>query len=311
MTGEVMVSGLAYNCDNRCNIARQVVFCTPHQRWVLFSLLHMFTYILSVFDCGIDDISTPENWALFYNTTTFGSVVTFECFDNFALLGESERTCQLTGWSNSNPTCGKEWMYMCIYIYSYIILLYVAFKMFWNRLIYMVTYYVVKRGLICERGMPWWRGIDITSHSHLNLLNIIYCKFFICNRRANWALTLEFDGKLCIAVHCMYVIYLFTNVHRSKMWTFIHLKSNRLTLIGNSFLGDSHGTKIKWSSHRRERSRKMLRNVNWRHMQVRMGCVVSWKRYSIFILTLQLNLSKSSSIGSDINYWSWLFRYYY
>ena len=96
----------------------------------------MLTYILSVFDCGLDDILTLEDGTLFYNITTFGSVATFECFDNFAFLGESERTCQLTGWSNSNPTCGKEWMYMCIYIYSYTINNFVvcAFKMFWNSL---------------------------------------------------------------------------------------------------------------------------------------------------------------------------------
>ena len=71
----------------------------------------MFTYILSVFDCGLDGIFTPEDGALSYNTTTFGSVATFECFDNFSLLGKSERSCQRTGWSNSNPTCGKERMY--------------------------------------------------------------------------------------------------------------------------------------------------------------------------------------------------------
>ena len=144
---------LCYKYNYSSSIARQVAFFTPTRKMSsLFSPAHV-NIILSVFDCGLDDISNPEDGSLFYNTTTLGSVVMFECFGNFALLGESETTCQRTGWSNSNPTCGKEWIYVCINSCTLILLIIlkcVAFKMFSYRLIYVLTCSVVQYGLISE-----------------------------------------------------------------------------------------------------------------------------------------------------------------
>ncbi len=141
------------------------------------------SHILAVFDCGLDGISTPEEGARTYKTTTFGSVVTFECFDNFALFGESERTCQLTGWSNSNPTCGKEWM---------------------------------KCGSICERSMPLLRGekglasLCTVTWSWLNMYYIctvhwsIWVRALLPHREVWWktlhCLTLHMYWCICMCM---------------------------------------------------------------------------------------------------------------
>ena len=39
-------------------------------------------------------------------TTLLNTIATFKCNDGFELVGEPTRTCELSGWSGSNPTCG-------------------------------------------------------------------------------------------------------------------------------------------------------------------------------------------------------------
>ena len=51
-------------------------------------------------------VESPENGDVNFNTTTFGSVVTYSCAENFVLVGDEERLCKLEGWTGSNPTCG-------------------------------------------------------------------------------------------------------------------------------------------------------------------------------------------------------------
>ena len=59
-----------------------------------------------MFDCGSADIIRPDNGTVVLNQTTLGSVATFACNAGFALIGDATRTCELTGWSGSNPSCG-------------------------------------------------------------------------------------------------------------------------------------------------------------------------------------------------------------
>ena len=41
-----------------------------------------------------------------YNTTSSGSVVTYQCDEGYSLSGESQQTCQSNGaWSGSIPVC--------------------------------------------------------------------------------------------------------------------------------------------------------------------------------------------------------------
>ena len=59
-----------------------------------------------MFDCVQDPIETLTNGNFLLNRTTFGSEVSFICEINHALIGNATRTCGITGWSGSNPSCG-------------------------------------------------------------------------------------------------------------------------------------------------------------------------------------------------------------
>ena len=65
-----------------------MVFCTPAPKMSYLSLLHMFTYMLSVFDCGLDGIFTPEDGSFYHYTTNFAlwlllcALITLYCLEN-------------------------------------------------------------------------------------------------------------------------------------------------------------------------------------------------------------------------------------
>ena len=57
-------------------------------------------------DCG--DLTDPLNGQVALNSTTFQSVVAYECDSGFNLEGGMERTCQASGeWSGTAPTCNR------------------------------------------------------------------------------------------------------------------------------------------------------------------------------------------------------------
>ena len=72
-----------------------------------FLQLHLQCALFEVFECDRADIISPDNGAVSVNGSTLGSVATFTCNDSYTLIGDATRTCQLTGWSGSNPSCGK------------------------------------------------------------------------------------------------------------------------------------------------------------------------------------------------------------
>ena len=59
-------------------------------------------------DCG--RLSSPENGAVTFRSTTFGSRADYSCNDGFLLLGLSSRMCMENGsWSGEAPVCeGKQ-----------------------------------------------------------------------------------------------------------------------------------------------------------------------------------------------------------
>lgn len=62
-----------------------------------------------MYDCGPDEISRPENGDVNLDAgTMFRAVVTFSCDQNYTLVGNKFRTCEIDGWSGSNPTCNGE-----------------------------------------------------------------------------------------------------------------------------------------------------------------------------------------------------------
>ena len=54
-------------------------------------------------------LTDPLNGSVFFTTTTFNSVATYECDDGFILSGSEQRTCLETGqWSGEDPTCVRK-----------------------------------------------------------------------------------------------------------------------------------------------------------------------------------------------------------
>ena len=68
--------------------------------------LKCLNFQLAVFNCGREDIPNPENGQVTADATTLGSVATFTCNTNFTLVGDEMRTCESSGWSGRNPSCG-------------------------------------------------------------------------------------------------------------------------------------------------------------------------------------------------------------
>eukprot|EP00118_Oscarella_pearsei_P022336 m.256250 g.256250 ORF g.256250 m.256250 type:complete len:136 (+) comp40400_c1_seq63:416-823(+) len=56
---------------------------------------------------GCPRLPVPENAFLTTNVTSFAlqSTVTYECGPDFALVGESQRTCCTFGWTGTAPEC--------------------------------------------------------------------------------------------------------------------------------------------------------------------------------------------------------------
>ena len=87
-----------------CGMCQQKHSCSNN-----YNLLYIYS---SAFDCGSTDIVQPANGSVVLDQTTLGSVANFSCDAGFALIGDATRTCQLTGWSGSNPSCGM-WCLLC------------------------------------------------------------------------------------------------------------------------------------------------------------------------------------------------------
>ena len=76
---------------------------------LIFYKLFVNIYInlcFAVFDCGSTDIVAPDNGNINYKATILGSIAEFSCESGFTLVGNMTRTCELTGWSGNNPSCG-------------------------------------------------------------------------------------------------------------------------------------------------------------------------------------------------------------
>ena len=58
-------------------------------------------------DCG--DPGEPDNGAAIFDGTLVGDVVDYECDFGFQLVGDSRRTCQLSGmWNGTVPQCERK-----------------------------------------------------------------------------------------------------------------------------------------------------------------------------------------------------------
>lgn len=41
--------------------------------------------------------------------TTYGATATYTCHENYTLIGNENRTCQIDGWTGKEPQCLIDW----------------------------------------------------------------------------------------------------------------------------------------------------------------------------------------------------------
>lgn len=60
-------------------------------------------------DCG--DLPDLEHGAilLLEHRTSFGAKATYTCHENYTLIGNENRTCEMNGWSGKQPQCLVDW----------------------------------------------------------------------------------------------------------------------------------------------------------------------------------------------------------
>ncbi|UYV72656.1 hypothetical protein LAZ67_10000230 [Cordylochernes scorpioides] len=64
----------------------------------------------AVVDCGNPTV-IANGRGFMANGTTYQSVVTYQCLPDFQLIGDSIRTCLITGkWSGLEPKCTGAWI---------------------------------------------------------------------------------------------------------------------------------------------------------------------------------------------------------
>ena len=95
-----------YVCKS-CNSSTLYVHNAHAPIVIAFSTASLDNRPIIVIDCGRSDIPRPGNGSVMANQTTLGSIATFTCDASFILVGDEMRTCESTGWSGNNPTCGK------------------------------------------------------------------------------------------------------------------------------------------------------------------------------------------------------------
>lgn len=60
-------------------------------------------------DCG--DLPPFEHGAINFSEkrTTYGVQATYTCHENYTLIGNENRTCQIDGWTGKQPQCLVDW----------------------------------------------------------------------------------------------------------------------------------------------------------------------------------------------------------
>lgn len=63
-------------------------------------------FVCLVVDCGMPPILQSGRGYLLNSTTTYGSIIEYQCMPDFRIVGENVRRCLSTGiWSGSLPRC--------------------------------------------------------------------------------------------------------------------------------------------------------------------------------------------------------------
>lgn len=70
----------------------------------MFNLLR-----ISDIDCGELPPIEHGTIALAEQRTSFGVQATFTCHENYTLIGNENRTCELEGWTGKQPQCLVDW----------------------------------------------------------------------------------------------------------------------------------------------------------------------------------------------------------
>lgn len=69
---------------------------------------NLFNLILDV-DCG--ELPTLDHGAILLldHRSSFGAKAQYSCHENYTLIGNENRTCEMTGWSGKQPQCLVDW----------------------------------------------------------------------------------------------------------------------------------------------------------------------------------------------------------
>lgn len=60
-------------------------------------------------DCGELPVIEHGTIILAEQRTSYGVQATFTCHENYTLIGNENRTCELDGWSGKQPQCLVDW----------------------------------------------------------------------------------------------------------------------------------------------------------------------------------------------------------
>ena len=71
----------------------------------------MFNICLTVVTCPKNLVHPANGFFRVIGGYTFGSIVTYQCNNTYAIIGQATRTCGSDGmWTDSTPTCKSEFM---------------------------------------------------------------------------------------------------------------------------------------------------------------------------------------------------------
>lgn len=89
----------------RANVMRETAFdATDHFKCKFFNRLQ-----ISDIDCGELPPIDHGTIVLAEQRTSFGVQATFTCHENYTLIGNENRTCELEGWTGKQPQCLVDW----------------------------------------------------------------------------------------------------------------------------------------------------------------------------------------------------------
>lgn len=77
----------------------------------LFSFESLILRFFSVLDIDCGDLPSLEHGAIVLTEqrTSYGALAQYTCHENYTLIGNENRTCEISSWSGKQPQCLVDW----------------------------------------------------------------------------------------------------------------------------------------------------------------------------------------------------------